>query len=362
MIYQFITNSFIHFLTALAAGFTVLFLWKFRKSTEVKFLIYLEFFVAIWSTAYAFEFASLDLNTKILWSKLSYFGIAFLPVFYFLFTTAFSKKSNIITTRNIALLLIIPVITIGLVLTNEKHLLIWPSVTLDSANNIAYYSHGPGFWVFYAFTETLLLLGLYNLANSIYKFSAYYKNQSSTLLIATLIPIIGNLLYITNINPFPGFDWTPISFVLTGLIISIGIFRFRMFNIIPLAKTKLFEMLNDGVLVINADGFIEDCNSAIYTIFNWQKKSIIHEPFNQAFKNYKQLTDALSGSIASIQLEVQSIGWKHFYQIKISPIYRDKNFSGHILIFHDITSIIKADEELKNTNKKLIFEIEKGEN
>ena len=361
MIYHFTTNSLIHLITALAASLTIVLLWKFRKSTEVKFLIYLEFFVVIWAVAYAFEFANPDLKAKIFWSKISYFGIAFLPVFYFLFTTAFSHKKNIITKKNIALLLVMPVITIVLVLTNEKHLLIWSAIELDPAKNIAYFSHGKGFWVFYAYAEILLMLGLFNLVNSIFKFKAYYKRHSSILFAATIIPIIGNLIYVTNLNPIPGFDWTPVSFVLTGLIIAIGIFRFRMFNIVPLAKTKLFEMLNDGVIVINADGFIEDCNSTIYTIFNWQKKTIIQKPFEKVFKKYVALTEGLLSNLASVQLEVKNGGWRNYYQIKISPIYRNNKLSGHILLFHDITSIIKADEELKKTNRKLISEIEKRE-
>lgn len=361
MIYHFTNTSLIHIITALAAILNILLLWKFRKSPEVKFLIYLEFFVFIWAFAYSFEFASPDLNAKILWSKLSYLGIAFLPVCYFLFTTAFSRKRNIISSQNILLLLIIPVITIALVFTNEKHLLIWPSVTLDATKNIAYYSHGVGFWIFYAYTETLLLLGLYNLANSIYKSKAYYKTQSGTLIVATLVPIIGNLMYITNINPVPGFDFTPVSFVLTGLIIALGIFRFRMFNIIPLAQTKLFETLNDGAIVINNEGFIEDCNSAIYNIFNWQKKSIIHQPFDKVFKKYTKLTKGLSDNLASVQLEVNHNGCKNYYQIRFSPIYQDNKLSGHILLFHDITSLIKADEEQRKTNKKLLSEIEKKE-
>jgi hypothetical protein len=203
MTYQITTNSFIHFLTAIAAFATILLLWKFRKSQVVKFLIYLEFFVAIWAFSYAVEFCYSDLNTKIFWSKISYFGIAFLSVFYFLFTTAFSQKKNIINKKTIALLLIIPLITIALVLTNEKHLLIWPEVILDSEKNLAHYSHGIGFWLFWIYSETLLILGLYNLLSSIYNFPAYYKNQIGTLMIATLIPIIGNLMYLTNINPYP---------------------------------------------------------------------------------------------------------------------------------------------------------------
>ncbi len=361
MVYNFTINSLIHILTALAAGLTIVLLWKFRKSTEVKYLIYLEVFVSIWAMSYALEFASPLLSSKILWSKLSYLGIAFLPVYYFLFTTAFSQRKNIITKRNIALLLIIPIITIVLIMTNEKHLLMWPSITLDQQKNIAYYSHGAGFWVFYTFTETLLILGLYNLIKSLSNFNSYYKRHSGTLIAATIIPIIGNLMYITGINPYPGFDWTPVSFVLTGLIVALGIFRFRMFDIIPLARTKLFEMLDDGFVVINSDGLIEDCNSAMYGIFNWQKESIINKHFSKVFSSYTKLTEGLNANLASVQLEVTHENKQNFYQIRISPVYSENKLYGYILLFHDITTIIKTDEELKKTNRKLISEIDKRE-
>lgn len=361
MIYHLSTNSLIHVLTALAALFTIALLWKFRKSTEVKFLIYLEFFISVWAIAYAVEFSKPDLSSKILWSKLSYLGIAFIPVCYFLFTTAYSQKKEFITSKNVALLFIVPILTIMLVFTNEMHHLMWPLVVLDPAKNIAHYSHGYGFWLFYIYTETLLLIGLYNLIHSIYHFPAYYKKQIGTLLVASLIPIVGNLMYITNINPFPGFDWTPVSFVLTGLIIALGIVRFQMFNIVPLARTKLFEMMNDGVLIVNKDGFIEDCNSSVFGIFNWQKKSIIQESFYTIFGQYKKLIDGLLKNKASIQLEINHDSYKNYYQVKFSPIYHENKLSGHILIFHDITSIINADEELKKTNRKLVSEIEKRE-
>jgi PAS domain S-box-containing protein len=358
MTYFLTTISVIHFLTALAALFIILLLWKSRKSTEVEFLIYLEFFVAIWAISYALEFGYSDLNTKILWSKLSYFGIAFLGVFYFLFTTAFSQKRNIINARNVSLLLVIPVITIVLVLTNEKHLLIWPEVTMDYENNIAHYSHGIAFWIFWIYSETLLILGLYNLLKSIYDFPTCYKNQIGTLLVATMIPIIGNLMYLTNINPYPGFDWTPVSFVLTGIIIALGIARFRMFDIVPLARTKLFEIINDGVIVINTKGTIEDCNSAVYSIFDYQGKSIIHEPFLKIFNQFEKLTSALSNNLDSIQLEVNHKNQRKFYHVRITPVYRNKNVSGKILLFHDITSIKEVEDKLKMTNKKLMDEIE----
>lgn len=361
MIYQFTTNVLIQALTALAAVITILLLWKFRKSQEVRYLIYLEVFVTIWALTYALEFASPDLGTKKFWSQISYFGIAFLPVSYFLFTTAFSQKNNIITRRNTTLLFIIPFITLGLILTNDYHHLVWSNVTWDSKHEMAIYHHAVWFWVFFGFSQIIIYTGLANLVLSIFRFTAYYKSHSSILLIASLFPIFGNLMYVTNLNPYPGFDWTPVSFVLTGLIIALGVFRYRIFNIIPLAKTKLFETMDDGAIVVNNEGIIEDCNPAVYRIFNRQKDSILRESFNTVFKEYKSLIHSVNNRLASTQLEITRNGLSNYFQIQISPIQHNGSFSGNLLVFHDVTSLRKAQKELKNTNNQLLEEISKRE-
>ncbi len=361
MLYHFTTNSLIQTITALAALITIMLLWKFRKSLEVKFLIYLEIFVAIWATTYAVEFSANELSLKILWSKLSYFGIAFLPLSYFLFTTAFSQKNKFITTKNIALFSVIPVITIGLILTNDSHYLVWSDITLDEIHNMAIYHHGVWFWVFFGYSQLLIFTGLFNLVDSIFRFTSYYKSQISILLVASLFPIAGNLVYVTNLNPYPGFDWTPVSFVLTGLIIALGIFRYRMFDIVPLAKTKLFETMNDGVIVVNSEGIIEDCNPAAYQIFNRQKQSIIRKAFKDEFAEHEILVDSVFNKLSCIQFEINNAGKTNFYQVQISPIFRNNKFSGNLLVIHDITSIRNTEEELKKTNNQLLIEIEKRE-
>lgn len=361
MIDHFTTESIIHFLTAMAAYATIVMLWQFRKSMEVRHMIFVQIFVSIWAISYALEFSTSTLASKIFWSKISYLGISFLPLCFYLFTTAFGQKKDLIKTQNIVLLMIIPIITLGMVFTNDSHKLVWTDVTLDSFRNIAYYHHGIWFWIFFGYTEIMLVAGLFTLYKSLFRFTAYYRSQITTIIIATLFPIMGNIMYITDINPYPGFDWTPVAFVVSGLIITLGVIRYRIFDIVPFAKAKLFDVINDGVIVINAEGFIEDCNWAAHQIFNWQNNSIAHEQVKTAFKNYPKLVESIENKKASVYLEVSRDGWKNYYNIRISPIYNDNKISGNILLFHDITTIMKAEEELKKTNSQLLAEIEKRE-
>jgi PAS domain S-box-containing protein len=354
--YNFTIDSLIEFATALAAVATIIILWKNRKSPEVKYLIYIQVLVAIWAVTYAFEFGTSDLATKVMWSKLSYLGIGFLPVLYFLFTTAFSQKHHLLTNRNIILLSIIPVITIGMALTNDSHHLIWTEVTKDPVRNIAYYHHGIWFWGFIIYTHALLFTGLFNLFHSIYKFTAYYKSQFGTLVFASLFPIFANIMYISGVNPYPGFDWTPVSFVASGLLIAFGVVRYRMFDLVPYARNTLIDIMDDGALVINPEGFIEDCNQAACKIFKSSKQELIHKLFIEKANNHNELTEALnSKNNTTVLLDIDG---KH-YQVRISPIfYKNKNFSGNLLLIHDITTIKLAQESLTQTNKRLIEEID----
>ena len=365
MSYNFGTESIIEFLTALAAISIIIVLWKYKKSPEVRYLIYLELLVAVWAVTYAFEFGTSKLETKVLWSQLSYLGIAFLPVCYFLFATAFSQRNHIITRRNIGLLLVIPFITLILALTNNIHHLIWTNVTLDPKYNIAHYYHGVWFWIFFGYTQILIFSGLFNLVFSIYKFTAFYKSQITTLLVGSVFPILGNLLYVTGWNPYPGFDWTPVSFVISGIIISYGMIRFRMFDLVPLARNKLIDTMEDGVIIVNEEGFVEDCNEVVYEIFNFNRRSgaIIRKPFSEIFGGYDVLKEGIQArDLQRIYFDIKIKDEKKHYQVRISPIYsRDKKVAGNLLIFHDITTVKQAEDKLKETNKKLISEIKQRE-
>lgn len=354
MLFEYIPHiSMIQFMAAAVAAGTIIILLKFGKSPEVKFLILIESLAAIWALTSGFESMSTDLEMKKFWSRISYLGISFLPACYFFFATTFSQKTEILTTRNISLLLIIPFLTIPVALTDEYHQLLWRDVSINHDLNLLVIEHSSWFWIFWAYSITLIMAGLYNLFLSISRFTAYYKTQVWALLVATMIPFTGNLMYITGINPLPGFDWTPVLFVLSGLVITFGVMKYRMFDLVPFARNKLIDTMSDGVLVVNQEGFIEDYNPAVSRIFGLELASIVHKRFTAVFSKYESLVNAFSmetDSLAEIEI-AYPLNTKYF-QVKISRVYdQNQKFSGHLVKINDVTS-------LKETEKKLKAEVE----
>ncbi len=355
------SESIISFFAVLVALTTILILLKTRSSNVARYMILVESLAAIWALAYGMEFTTASFELKVLWSKISYLGIAFLPLIYFLFTTAFSQKRETINPSKVALLSILPFLTILLVFTNHAHHLIWAEVTMDSRLNMLLYRYGPMFWTFWIYSILLILGGLYNLYHTLHKFTAYYKSQIRVLLIATLVPFLGNVLYVTHLNPVPGFDWTPVLFIFTGLVVTFGIFRYKMFDLVPFARNELIETMHDGVLVINSEGFIVDCNQAATTIFNTDHRFMIRKHYAEIFKSHHSLTDEIKKNRNGlIEIATENSTGTSNYQVRISPVCSmDLKLSGHLILINDITSLKKTENELKDANQQLTDEVTK---
>jgi hypothetical protein len=56
-----------------------------------------------------------------------------------------------------------------------------------------------------------------------------------------LLPAFSNLISLAGFSPFPGLDLTPFVFTLSGILIMIGLFRFHLLEIVPIAHSQLVE-------------------------------------------------------------------------------------------------------------------------
>lgn len=150
--------------------------WKYRNNHLGVILIVLLIVLFWWSLAAFIERNSLDLANKILWIKMTYFGIALLPVAWLTFTLQYSQREKWLTKRNLGILCIIPFITLLMVWTNDLHHLMWTGIWLDTSvlPPVDTVAHGTWFWVSAVYAYILLLLG------TLLMFSIFLK--SSTLL------------------------------------------------------------------------------------------------------------------------------------------------------------------------------------
>ena len=303
----FTIYSFFFLVTALVSFFVALLAWRRRTVKGALELAWLMIAAGIGSFWIIFETAALTPTDKVLWSKLEYVGGIATPVLYLIFVLRFTGKDKLISVKNILLLFIIPLITLLLTITNEKHNLIWSGFSSISAEtNLMEYFHGIGFWIGHiAYTYLMLLLSTILLFRFLMRRARAFRSQGWIVLIGGLFPWIVSGLYLSGFSPVAGLDLAPVSITLSGSLAAYAIFNIRLLDLVPVARETLVETLQDGILAIDAQNRIQDINKAAISFLGIRNKHIIGENAESAGATITQLLSAAINQEPVNQIEIQ---------------------------------------------------------
>lgn len=338
-------------------------LWRYKDRSGIKHLIILMVLTVFYSVPYGFELLADSFEMKVFWGKMTYLGGAFLPVSFYLFTHLFSQRKLNITRKHIYLLSVIPALTLILSFTNELHHFYWTKVDYFRDTTLVNYTHGPGFWVYYIFCQALIAGGLINLLVALVRFPKMYASHVIFILVSALLPTIANLIYVFGFNIAPGYDLTPPAFFISVVFISIGVLHLKMFDIVPIARNTLVDILTDGIVVINDKLIIEDFNPA--------SRHFFLKPHQ--LRVGSKITDFVTDEakrISSLDLKARQVV-EHTFQagnqqrtleIELNPLFSANNeHSGNLILLRDITAQKDNVAKLEAMNEQLNKEIQTSE-
>jgi PAS domain S-box-containing protein len=306
--------------------------------------------VAAWGVFSALEAASPALADKITWSKLQYLGIANVAPLWLAYVQQSTRQGRWLTWRKIALLWLIPALTLVLVAANEWHGLIWSQVAPGIAPiGFAVYTHGPWFWVVVAYSYALLLAASALLVRSALRSAPVYRRQSVALLVGAATPWIGNAVYQTGLSPVPGLDLTPFAFAISGLVLVVSIFKLRLFDIVPMARDALVESMSDGVIVLDEQDRVVDLNPAAADFLDLSAAAVVGRDAMACFAAHPLLLSHLRGAADQpfMSLRPRRARAERFIDARVSAL-RDRRgrTSGRLVVLRDITERKLAEEVL----------------
>lgn len=327
---------------------------------------------SIWSLAYGFELATSNLADAKFFIDIEYIGITTIPLHWLMFCLKLSGKEYWYKrTLNLSLLISVAVITSVLVWTNDHHHLHYKHYFMDTSGPFPLVSieTGLAYKIFTAYFYVLLATGSYLLISTFRKADPIYKRQNYSIIIAALIPWITNIAYTLGFRPVENLDLTPFAFAGTITFIAIAVYRYKLFDVLPVAREKVMDLIQDGFLVIDKQFRVIDYNHAIRKYLDEpNSKKIIgtsieslfpeQEVFFQFIKNHQS---------GKVELRVESPLGEH--ELEADILYLDENQLSNnatIIKFQDLTHFkqdaLKSQhqtEELKKLNqlKDRIFSI-----
>jgi len=340
----------------LSAIVTVL-AWSRRHVRAARPFALLMLAVTAWTLTYVLEIVSPGMTLKVFWVKVQYLSIVFVPVAWLSFSLAYTGRKQWLTRRNLALLSIPPFVVVLLVWTNPAHHLMMEGFRLvgTAGARMLDISRGPVFWLHTTYAYALLALGVILLVKEYLQAGPAYRRQTRLLLIAALIPWVGNVVHVFGQGIPSYLDFTSFLFTISGLVIFWGLFRFQFLDLVPVARNTVVENMLDGVLVVDAENRVMDMNPAAERIVGARRSEVIGKPARQVLASWPDLVERLQAFTEDpVESTFTSKKDGRIYGLSISPL-RDAGtrLRGQLITFRDVTERERAETALQRRAAEL---------
>jgi PAS domain-containing protein len=247
------------------------------------------------------------------------------PVFWLIFAVRYSRNEKWLPRPVLALLFIVPVITLVLLFSGRWFALYYSAVHLTTPGLGPVNIERGGWYVVQLIQNyLLLLLGFALLLWQMFRLRELYRRQIAFVLAALLVPLGLNLLYQRGASLLaqldPSVDLTPISFMITAVLVSVGVIGLRLFELVPIARNVIIENIPEMVLVVDTHNRILDANQVT---FSWLGKSpgeIIGRDITEVFSAWPALAGRFQ-DVYETREEIQFPGDPpRTYELTISPV------------------------------------------
>jgi|LGOV01.1.fsa_nt_gb diguanylate cyclase (GGDEF)-like protein len=353
-------NIFVNGLSLIVLLFLISLTVKYRNKHSSIQLTILLLFLFLWALGSFIEINSIDYNSKLFWRNITQIGVFMTPFTSILFVAYYADDQFLLNKKLLVSLFLIQLSSIVLIETNTFHYLMRQSVeliTIGDTTEICVKQTVLG-KIMVSFNYFIMILVEIRLAIFRRKTSRVLKRQVSLIMLGMFLPMFFGILKASLLEKNGIFIPISTLFIPGGLCLILGVLRYELFSISPIARDKVFDVIEEGIVICSPEGKVVDINPIMQRILgaynlnqldiHFQNKEysgcekmemIIHSFYKQW---YHHVMDVEKGQF---EIELQIDNEIVFYDIKVYILksLKLKNLSiGTISIVREIT------EEKKN--------------
>ncbi|MGQ0816075.1 MAG: histidine kinase N-terminal 7TM domain-containing protein [Gemmatimonadota bacterium] len=302
--------------------------------------------IAVWYAAAAGEVLAASLPAAFLFFRcVKYIGIVAVAPSFFLFVLQYTigQRPRKLAT---AATYLIPFTTLLLVWSNPWHGLMWQH-SLQLLDPRVRPIWGPWFLYVYApYAYALMATAVLLLVREVLRPDALQRMQAAVLLAAALVPATVNAAYVYS-PTMADVQQTPMAFGVTALIAGWGFFRFRIFQLSPLALRAVFDSVGEAVLVVDAAGQVTDINRCASKMFGVLEADVIGRNFGEVVPVMGLPRELLEPQPKTFEVEAAAGSVLFFETSAIAE--RSGRVRGTVIVARDVTAQRRAENALRDS-------------
>jgi len=174
------------------------------------------------------------------------------------------------------------------------------------------------------------------------------RKQANIIVIAMLLTFIAAWVKTTVLVNLEIFISMSVLYTPAALLLFYGLFAKRMFHLSPVARDKIFDVINQGIIVINQEDEILDINQTASLFLGKTKEEVLSKNLFLVFRELDQSSNTTIDFMTQPELEIhQGKEMKHYLLSMIPLMKVTRRVYGSIVLLEDITQTKIAQEMLR---------------
>lgn len=300
--------------------------------------------IGVWTGASVLQSFATTLDGKLLADQLQYVGIAVIPVAWVSFAAAYSGREHWVNRRTIAALSVVPAAVLVLVATNDHHGLVLADASLETVAGrvVLDREYGAAFWILTAYTNAVNSIGTVLLVEAAVRVGPRYRKQAFVVLGGATVPWLFTVTALAGVSPVE----PEASFGVASVAFAYAISQYGLVELAPVARDRLFDELDDGILVADDTGHVADHNPAAERLLDTSLsagdglRTVLPDAVAQALDADGAEPVAVDGAAGTRWLTVES-----------TPV--SENHAGDVVLLRDVTELERRRTDLRRENARL---------
>jgi signal transduction histidine kinase len=167
--------------------------------------------------------------------------------------------------------------------------------------------------------------------------------------IRVLYPIgVFNIAYVPNIVS------GVVSFDCVAVMYAVALFRFRLFDLVPVARQTILQRMPEAMLVLGAGDRVADLNDTATRLLQLERRAVLGQPAATALAAFPDLARAIARPERSGEASFDAGSGSHTAEISSTPLadWQGRPI-GRLVLLHDISALRRVEAQLVEHERSL---------
>jgi PAS domain S-box-containing protein len=318
---------------------------------------------SVWAGAYAVQLAAPTLDAKLAAYGAVHLGAAFVGPAWLAFAVSYAGRDELLTRSTVAAVIAVPTALIVAFPTNPASVVL-TDASLVTRGSTAFLvtGNGPLYQLHLAYSYLLVVVGVALILSESLRSGRRARRQAGLMVVGATVPLALNVLHVLSLGPFGAVgtvNLTPVSLAVSTVLFGAALFRYRLFDLTPIASRVVLRQIGDGVVVLDRRGSVVDANPAAERLLG-DRDRLLGTALSERIPAYDALggdelsLDADGSSPVTIRADGREAGEQERHlRLTRSPLDRAGARYGWVVLIQDVTEAERRRRELERKNERL---------